>query len=227
MPSYSPGLDERDAVVRVGHVGRVDLAAGLLLERGDPVVGRVDVAALGVARPDDEVELALAVAERRLRARRGRPAAAATRGHDERRDPGERQKPPILHAWSLLLHLAPVCDGELMLSLPDQADSLAFLGERLGRGRREVLLGDDELATRHRARRCSACPGRGRRRPDPAARPNARPPRPRCRARPGRIFSGRTVNDPVLADHLPGRIAGEQVRGPDEAGDEAASSGRS
>ena len=46
----------------------------------------------------------------------------------------------------LLLHRVdhPVCDGEFVLSLPDQADSLALLGERLTRGRRQVLLGHDE-----------------------------------------------------------------------------------
>ena len=32
-----------------------------------------------------------------------------------------------------------------MLPPPHEADSLAFLGERLGRGRRQVLLRDDEL----------------------------------------------------------------------------------
>ena len=43
----------------------VDLAAGLLLERRHPVDGRVVGAVLRVARPRDEVELALAVAHRR------------------------------------------------------------------------------------------------------------------------------------------------------------------
>src|SRR5262245_39521096 len=57
---------------------------------------------------------------------------------------------PGTSGWSslVLLHLAPVCDGKLVLSLPDEADSLAFLGERLGRGRREILLRDDELRAR-------------------------------------------------------------------------------
>src|SRR3981081_3839409 len=36
-------------------------------------------------------------------------------------------------------------DGEVVLSLPDQADSLALQGEGLHRGGRQVLLGDDEL----------------------------------------------------------------------------------
>ncbi len=61
-----PALHERDAVVRVGHWCGVDLAAGLRLERGDPVedfeAGRL--AALRVAGPDDQVELAFALADR-------------------------------------------------------------------------------------------------------------------------------------------------------------------
>src|SRR6187200_3237262 len=65
-----------------------------------------------------------------------------------RRAASIRPRPsPGTSGWSslVLLHLAPVSDGELVLSLPDEADSLAFLSERLGRGRREVLLSDDQL----------------------------------------------------------------------------------
>src|SRR5262245_42527517 len=49
----------------------------------------------------------------------------------------------------LLLHRLPsVRDGELVLSLPDQADSLALLLEHLGRGGRQVLFGHDEPGPR-------------------------------------------------------------------------------
>ena len=40
----------------------------------------------------------------------------------------------------------PIRDRELVLPRPHEPDSLAFLGERLGRGRRQVLLGDDQFA---------------------------------------------------------------------------------
>ena len=67
----------------VGGVGGldVDLAAGRLLELGHPVEGRVGLAALDVARPGDDVELALAGAERRhLREPRLRQRAGDKRG---------------------------------------------------------------------------------------------------------------------------------------------------
>ena len=49
----------------VGGVGGldVDLAAGLLLEVGDPVIGLVGLAALDIAGPGDDVEFALALAQ--------------------------------------------------------------------------------------------------------------------------------------------------------------------
>ena len=59
-------LHELHHVRRVGAVLGLDLAAGLRLERRDPVVVGVVVAALRIAGPDDEVDLALARAERRL-----------------------------------------------------------------------------------------------------------------------------------------------------------------
>ena len=41
----------------------VDLAAGLLLEIGDPVVALVALAALDVSRPGDDIDLAFALAD--------------------------------------------------------------------------------------------------------------------------------------------------------------------
>ena len=75
----------RDPVVLAGahqldhFVGRVaeldvDLAAGLLLERRDPVDGLVVGAVLGIARPRDDVELAL----RRCRPRSAAPSSAVS-----------------------------------------------------------------------------------------------------------------------------------------------------
>ena len=103
-------------------------------------------AALRVAGPDDQVQFALARTKRR-QWRRRRQARHCRHTQQWRRR--ARPRPATSSSSSLvLLHLAPVRDGELVLSLPDEADSLAFLGERLGRGRREILLGDDQLRAR-------------------------------------------------------------------------------
>ncbi len=83
-------LHERDAVVRVGHVRGVDLAAGLILERSDPVIGGVGLAALGVAGPDDQVQLALAIPDLGDRGRARRATALATTGGEQQRHGAEQ-----------------------------------------------------------------------------------------------------------------------------------------
>ena len=87
------GHQVESALVHQGHHllgvrGRAhrDLAAGVLLEGADPVVGRIAGAAFGVTRPDQQVELAL---EHRLGRSRGRGSlgfggrllAAGRQGH--------------------------------------------------------------------------------------------------------------------------------------------------
>ena len=62
----------------------VDLAAGLLLEVGDPVVGLVGFAALDVARPGDDIDLPLAFSDRC----HGAPGEGGLDGH--RRDANKR-----------------------------------------------------------------------------------------------------------------------------------------
>ncbi len=68
-----PCLHQADHVVGGRRGLHVDLAAGLLLERGDPVDGRVGRPVLGVAGPGHDVQLALRLAElgERLQVRRG------------------------------------------------------------------------------------------------------------------------------------------------------------
>ncbi len=60
----APGAHERHHLVRRSGGLRVDLAAGLLLEGRHPVDALVGRAVFGVPRPDDEVQLALARADR-------------------------------------------------------------------------------------------------------------------------------------------------------------------
>ena len=133
--------------------------------------------------------------------------------------------PSMLHASvppPPLVPCLPVRDGEFVLSLPDQADSLALLGERLRRGRRQVLLGDDELAPRRRAPRCSACPGRGRRRRGSCP---ARRSRPSDRRASGRAEADLLGPDRERAGAARGSaaadVAGQQVGRADEPGHEA------
>src|SRR4029077_5807439 len=54
----------------------------------------------------------------------------------------------IVPSSSETLRSDPVGDGQIVLSLPYQPDSLALQRERLGRGRREILPSDDELGPR-------------------------------------------------------------------------------
>ena len=98
-----------------------------------------------------------------------------------------------------------------MLSLPDEADSLAFLGERLGRGRRKVLLGDDELGPRVQR---DDVAGVGPEIDDGADAPERRPVVVSRRPPPAsarRIFSGRMVNVPRRPRIGLGDVAGQQV----------------
>src|SRR5438034_11029968 len=58
-------------------------------------------------------------------------------------------RPPNRERRFMLLLLVPSAgDGKVVLPLPDEPDSLALCRERLHRGGRQVLLGDDELSTR-------------------------------------------------------------------------------
>ena len=104
-----------------------------------------------------------------------------------------------------------------MLSLPDEADSLAFLGERLGRGRREILLSDDQLRPRIE---CDPVPGV---RAEIGDRSDATARGPLVIAD-GGVWLGemdllevRIVNAPVAEDTA-GGVAGQEVGRPDEAG---------
>ena len=56
-------VHQRDHLVGGGGRLDVDLAAGLLLEVGDPVIGLVGLAALDVAGPGDDIDLAFALAD--------------------------------------------------------------------------------------------------------------------------------------------------------------------
>ena len=68
----SPTLaHQRDHLVRSVRVLHGDLASGLVLERGDPVVVRVVRSVLGVPVPRDQLERALALADRAVDLRRG------------------------------------------------------------------------------------------------------------------------------------------------------------
>ena len=115
----APRAHERDHLVRRVAGLDVDLAARLLLERGDPVDLRVGRPVLGVAGPGDDVQLALARAELVLhldvrRLERGRAAAVASavpaRRDGEQRQHGEQRRPQLLrvHAPS---SRCPAADG--------------------------------------------------------------------------------------------------------------------
>ncbi len=71
------GGEQAERLVRgPEHLDR-GLAAGRILERRDPVDGRVGRAVLGVAGPGEDRQRSLTLADRRRQARRGRAAAAA------------------------------------------------------------------------------------------------------------------------------------------------------
>src|SRR6185436_13219106 len=103
------------------------LAARRVLERLDPVDGRVRGAVLGISRPGQDRQRALAVSDAPRHARRGRAgrrlagrrrlaragltgagrarsggAASATGAHEHDRDGERRQDPPLLHLLLLL-----------------------------------------------------------------------------------------------------------------------------
>src|SRR5215207_3435957 len=110
-------------------------------------------------------------------------------------------------------------EGETVLPLPDEADSLAFEGEGLRRGGRQVLLGDDELRARVEGDDVAGIRAEIHDLPDSAGRDD--------------LVGGGLVDDLPEADLLgpdgvragraqdPSRdVAAQEVRGPDEAGDE-------
>ena len=75
-------IHERDHLVGCGGRLDVDLAARLLLEVGDPVVILVGLAALDVARPGDDIDLAFALAD--TRGHLGKRGAAESKQGDDR-----------------------------------------------------------------------------------------------------------------------------------------------
>src|SRR4029079_7290547 len=97
------GLHQGDRLVGGGEVLDVRLAAGLLLERGDPVDVLVVGAVLGVARPGQDVDLALHLPDGLLhrdvrrgealgprRGRTTRSGGRATAGHERKRGDAEQ-----------------------------------------------------------------------------------------------------------------------------------------
>ena len=162
--SYSslPVMSDDHLVGRAG-VLTVDLAAGLLLELGHPVVGRVGLAALDVAGPGDDVDRALALARPRRApaARRGVvvvPLPHATPPARQRRAARRAARlvaswlsPPLVCSWP---DARPGRRGRLSAASQTQPHRRpAASAEQRRGGRVEVLRDDDEVAATATRRR--------------------------------------------------------------------------